>query len=626
MGGEKLIPTKWITVVLLMGGSAYGQSFEDQFLNLIEPGAPVVTSGYGGLTIGQNEKGMVTVCRWPEPGSPNHISSDVDVQNGLEWGLIIDGNLRWFSGADWRAEWAGSPQKPNVLQWKYTHERSNIHAVVTTSVHPEISLIVSDITIEGLKPDARIFWKSAFAPVTKRPPEIIKPNVASGFGAYVNANKKFWRHFRPDELNRDAYTRRDDLRTQSNAHSSWETFSEGVWIESWVDDQFETNSIQPEGKLDPIAPLEIEITPTFDGTNHRAVIFTAIANDSAELKTLKETLSAHSFDELTSIENRTFNNHPNIKESEFVNVQFLANFLFRLTSNEDPHIVRAVTPGSLGEKEWPMWGAQMALAMNEAGFRADAQKIVDAYLSKVTTQPDETYGSLPMAHYFDNTLAAPHYAIEFHSPAWVSFALKQIGLSMPKQQQRPYWQERFESVKAMGSFFSDWGAKYPLHPSMYVDEIDMDTEEMTFESNAASWLGLSSVVFITEQIGMPIPIRWRHTLQNLERLLKNNFHTRYDQLMLLSGRFRYSVQELEQVHAHRQNRIFSQNTQNRSHNLLEYTLLAENYRTIRKDDPSRIFQLLGKIEYTTSSKRDAPYYLDGLIAAQVLQIVSILEK
>jgi hypothetical protein len=624
MGDGKLIPFKWTMAILLFAGSACGQSFEEHILDRIQPLAPVVITGYGGLTVGQNYKGTISVCRWPEPGSANHISPD-----GLQWGVIIEGELQWLSHDQWTPNWMGDNPNSNVLRWQYSHETANIRAVVTTSIHPDKSLLITDIKIEGLKPESKLFWHSAFAPVTKRPSEIIDPNISAGFAAYVDSERKSWRHFRPNVLDRDAYERREKLQFRDEGLSSWETFSDGVWIESWVDAGYEIREKKVDEIRDPTGPMVIEIAPTFDGTAHRAEVRTLFAKDSEELKTLKGTLRALSLEELTEIQKSNPLIPPVEFASTFLDTQFLTEYLFRLTSNKKPRLVRAVAPASLAEKDWPMWGAQMALGMNAMGFREEAEKIVDAYLKKVKIQPLEPnyiYGSLPMAHYFDNTLAAPHYAFDFHSPAWVSFSVMQLGLSMPKQEQKAYWQSRFESLGAMGSFFADWGGKYPLHPSMYIEEINMDEKEMNFESNAASWLGLQSVIFIGEAIGMPIPTQWRYTLQELETQLRIEINKKYDHLMLLSGKFRYSTGDLDELAAHRQTQIQAGNTENHWHKLLEDTLLMENYPSIVMEEPGKIFQFLRQIEYTTPTKRDVTYYLDGLKAAQVLQIVSILEK
>jgi len=619
----------WVTVICILAGFANGQSFEDQVSQQVTAVSPVTVLGYGGLTIGLDSRGTISVCRWPEPGSPNHLSYSSNENKGLEWGVVRGAERQWLSHEEWRSAAEPNAQNPNVLRWRFKLENSRIEAVVTTLIHPRKSLLATRIQVDGLEPGAKLIWRSAFAPVTTRPAELIYPTINRGFASYVDTPGKFWRHFRPDQLDREMVARRDQLQDSKAGMASWETFSDGVWIESWVGSRHEIERTISDQDADPSTPLEIEIKPSYDGTTHTAVVFTVFGETSEELNTFKETVMSLSFSDLLSLTKKTPLVHRKKNSSDEVDTAELVESIFRHTSVDKSNVVRTIANESFAEKNWPMWGAQMALGMNAAGFQKKAHEIIDSYLDGVrinTSETNETHGSMPMAVYADGSLAAPHFAIEFHSPAWVAFAVRQLGESLPRQQQRAYWHQRYPFIGSSGDFLANWGGRYPLHPSMYLDDITMDSAELRFESNAASWLGLSSVMFIADQIGMPIPHRWQMSRRNLESQLRKDFNSEYDHLMLISGKYRYSDEELDQLQESGRKQLLANNPYIHWRKTLQYITLARNYRRIPPVESAQSFQLLERIGYTLGTKRDVPDYLDGLMAAHALRIVFILKN
>ena len=98
----------FVGVFLAAGAAASGF---DALEDLYGPGDLAMASGFGGLTVGVNGRGTVSLCRWPSPGYHDQVgyrttsreepALGVREDHGLIWGIELDGALRWLNNPEW---------------------------------------------------------------------------------------------------------------------------------------------------------------------------------------------------------------------------------------------------------------------------------------------------------------------------------------------------------------------------------------------------------------------------------------------------------------------------------------------------------------------------------------------
>lgn len=128
---------------------------------------PLFALGNGSLTLGLDAAGNWISCRWPSPGTPDHLAGVTQVPAG-NWGILIDDAWQWPGqvDTDWRAIPVASPSL-GLWQTVLVSADGKNKLDLQAAVHPIRDIAVFRATSSGANAVTELAWRGRFRPLDR---------------------------------------------------------------------------------------------------------------------------------------------------------------------------------------------------------------------------------------------------------------------------------------------------------------------------------------------------------------------------------------------------------------------------------------------------------------------------
>lgn len=502
---------------------------------------PVAVSGHGGLTVGIDSRGVVSVCRWPGPGDADQLAYRDSAElgraasrhlNGAQWGIAVGDSWRWVGDPEFTI--VQKEDDTGILKTMVSDVSAGLRAEVSTFVVPGRDVMVSAIEVFG--PDGtipRVVWAGDFDPTTRQIPELpIGDRAFDGqndFAAFADADRSRVWQFRPDAPGMDTWRKADTLASAGAAPEKWKAFGEGVWIGisagsgsvhagcGLVSDFRARNPTGTDASAAVVGDAYNIIEPTVEETQdgYRAWIAVAFGKDYDSASALLDGVTADSFEALLrgskdGSSGMSSQQLTGIPESSVPYLQRCWSMLRTCRDSVTGRVVRSPAVVPPEARDWPRYGAWIALALEAYGDAASARKILVNYLEAIRMEdrPGEPYGSMPESFYTDGTLASPHFFVDDRAVARVLWAVEAYTTTLSPEAREAFVRAHWSAVSAAGDFLAGWVDRRRGAPLWSADPIrlrDSNTQERTIDALA----GMNAAIGLSKLAGEPAPEAWQ---------------------------------------------------------------------------------------------------------------------
>ncbi len=484
-----------------------------------EPPQVAAIAGSGGLSIGVNGDGVLSVFRWPGPGAPDQLAAPGDgASGGGRWGIGASERTLWAGDADARvvrAPWTNEDGAiESVIEWP----GAGIRAEVTFTVLPNASALICVVDVFGARDVPQILWRSEWASRTHLVPELPQADglldELNGFAAVADAPAgRVW-HLRPERPGREDTHRARELVARRAPISAWsDAFDDGVWIGAGPGANARIDGA--EAALARHGPIASVIEPAVEsrGVSYRAAIAIAVASNHRDAAALLDSTA------MALIESGERAAPDDVEFYRSHHLQVLST----LRDPDSRRVVRGLSSVPALARDWPRYGAWVALASD----RADAEKILTNYLDAVrmSDAPYLPYGSIPESFYVNGEIASPRFIVDDLGPARTLFATARFVGTLPEADRAAWIRRRLNAVRAAGEFLSIWvdprrGA--PLWSSDPEGLADSQTQTAVFDHYA----GITAAIRLLGVAGETAPDTWTSRADTLRELCERIVTTR----------------------------------------------------------------------------------------------------
>ncbi len=529
-------------------------------------------SGMGGLTVGVNGRGCVSLCKWPSPGYDDQlhyrtriedeVASQVEAGQGLLWGLRIEGEIVWMNDPRWTIRQRYNAPTDTVMVTESTWPGSKIVVTQRVAVLPMTDTFVSALELVGFESAPGVYWYANFAPCTRHIPELPIADwmldAANDFAAFTDYDKQIVVHFRPDALGKEDWETAKRLVESSARPDEWEAFGEGVWIGYQAFGGFQAASCgtgieTPSAAAARLSHLNgsasaatgqchsiVELTPRSLEDSYHASVTVAFGDTAGEMRdalgsvadaeaaSLLQAAAAAHTDSLRLVPTPTTQN-PEI-------AKYLSRALLTLLASRDSEtgsVVRSPAVQPPLARDWPRNGAWVIFALDLAGAHDVAEKHLNFYLERVRTDyaRGKPMGSLAASTYTDGMESSPHLVVDDQAVSWLLWALNEHLRLMPSPESKNYLTSHWENISLCADFIAQWKDNRRGAPLWSKDPItlrDLATQESLF----ATKLGLDSVIAIAEESERPPDPLWVERQLQVDTLIRG---------LLLEGRMTWEA-------------------------------------------------------------------------------------
>lgn len=555
------LPISAITLVVLAGASLGDQPLLWRDLFGESPVAAV--TGNGGLTVGVDDMGRVVSCRWPSPGYHDQISYSAGGAaragasgQGLLWGIAAGGRFHWMTQEEgWRAQRTFAPNGAPVIRIECTIAELGLRAVQTVFVHAETDVLVWRIAVSGVSEAPALCFFADLTPCTRLIPEAPIADWAldglNDFAAFVEPDGQRVCHFRPRQPGAREWERARAIVAGTLPHVQWNRFPEGVWAMYGS-----ANRVRSVACFDPAAAPKAEsllsgvampnagracagqcasmlwIEPeNVAGSWQGAVFLTFGKNHDDAANTLTSALQAggSQLEEQTSarwstrLDSATMapGTHPTAARQ----LRYALASLFIAIDRGTGAIVRAPITQAPHALDWPRHGVWTTLALDLAGYHAEAERHLRFYLDALRdgARAGAPAGSLPVALYANGVEALPELLLERDAAAWLLGGLWRHGAMLEPAPQRAFFESVARKAETAALFLATWS----LDPDGRVlpsYQPPLSRDGASTESLMLAYAGLESAARIAEAIekGLAPPVR--DALQEVQSAIQLQFY------------------------------------------------------------------------------------------------------
>ncbi len=562
-----------ILLALALGTIAWADEIEGME-EIYGPRDLAMVSGIGGLTVGVNGRGRISLCKWPSPGYNDQISyrvraagpsgREVDPGHGLLWGIRMDGELVWMNDPRWEIRQRYDAPSNTIMVTEARWPGSGVVATQRISVLPLSDVFVSEMEVSGVASPPQFYWFANFTPCTRHLPELPVADWLlddlNDFAAFSDPNEGIVIHFRPEKPSRKDWERAERLSKSAARAGQWRSFRDGAWIAYQGINGLQaaqcgsgaTTPAEAVGLLRDAAGRSsaatgdcysvAEITPERKGRWYRARVAVAFGKSYAQVKEsldqVAERDTAGLFRETADFQRRLLSL---AKYPETEN-QRISDYLQRaqltiLTSRDSitGSIVRSPAIQPPLARDWPRYGAWMIHAMDHAGGLEIAESHIKFYLNNVRSAyaRGKPIGSLPSATYTDGVDASPHFLVDDEAVAWLLWAIGEHGGFVPERRRNDFFESIWEPLVLCTDFLADWKDSRRGAPLWAEDPITL-SDTKTRERLFASKLGLDAAIDVATAIGRTPPGPWLDRQRQIDNLVRG---------LILDGEIQWRVGE-----------------------------------------------------------------------------------
>jgi len=477
---------------------------------------PTGIIGYGGLTVGVEGDGTVSVLRWPGPGSPNQLSGrgGDGGRRGGRWEVFVDGA--------WRATGAASREGfGGMLRTKTTVPETSLQVTQVDFVVPERSLFVSRLEMTGSNDAPRIRWVGGFSPATRHVPQLpvggSPLDVARDFAAFVDGDT-VW-HFRPEDLSMTAWARAERFAATGATPEQWASFDRGVWIAAEAGPGnraagFGTGRVRAGGLSESAVGDVYSVIEPIVGSERGVHTAWVVVSLGGTMAAARENLPPAEVDPIGLFDERytmpeVVRVRNRLEGFDGRAVERLATTLFQRWDRATGRFVRNAAGDPKPARDYPRYGAWIAVSLDALGFKGLARARIAAYLDaiRLTDGPRRPYGSMPESFYTDGVEGSPYFVVDVQATARVLWAADRIARGMTPEKRRVFLRTHREAIAAGAEFLVAWRdprSGVPLWSPDPVAYADAATRQRIFDAFA----GISGAIRMMEAVGTAAPEAW----------------------------------------------------------------------------------------------------------------------
>lgn len=515
--------------------------------------APVAIGGFGGLTIGMDRHGVLSVCRWPGPGSPDQLTYATDIStradagppNGAEWGMNLGEEWMWLSEPGWSTFQGYAERSDAIMETVAGRPDNNVSVRVETFVLPGGDAFVSSFTLRGAIEAPRVAWRANFTPTTRHIPELPVGDWAldelNDFAAFVDRGGPMVWHFRPSAPGRDAWDRAEAAAAAPVTLGAWDEFHEGVWIA--ITGGPEVVQLGCASDDDPLVPPDraqaalpvaaigqthslIELTPEKAGESYHAWIMVGFGANRGQAYAELAPLRDRSVEELAArtLQRARSAGLPNFGDLSEDMKLYAARHRRSLVACRDRECERVVRSPSVSPalaRDWPRYGAWIAHAFASSGDTTSARRQLARYLEAIQMEEREgrPFGSMPESFYTTGELASPHFIVDDRAVGRTLWATGNLMDAIDTQTARNFTRRYWPQIAAGADFLVAWADQRRGAPLWCEDPLqfaDSVTQERIFDAYA----GMAAAIRLASVADRAVPEPWRRRRNVLRELVE----------------------------------------------------------------------------------------------------------
>ncbi len=544
----------WRLIILLTIAAAAHGAAPDPLGGILGSTDASAVTGNGGLTVTVNPSGRVTGCRWPSPGYFDQLTYDPasdTLSQGLLWGVEVDGQAKWLTGALWRSEQRYASKNAPIIETVSTSPDSPLQVTQTAFVHPKLDVLVLRIAVRGLTKSPRFLWYANITPCTRLIPEWPFADGAldatNDFAVFAADEGKTIYHFRPEKPHSMHWrTAREFIETQATAEEWASAFRDGVWIaygspepvtayQCGVDGKASSafmqanagamaNNAAAVGQCDSALTIQGQKM----GDTYVATLLLAAGEDQAAAAKLLDQATTKAYDTLRQETEEAWSKRlgtASLPAFSAPPLQAIAKqCLITLLTAQDKQtggMVRVPVAQPPLALDWPRHGAWATYALDLAGYHSLAEKHTLFYAEAVRAQgaPGKPTGSLPAAVYTDGQDALPHLILDTDATAWTLWSFWQHAEQLPADKRTAYTEKIWNAADLSGTFLTSWAdghTRQPLHS--FNPEALRDTQGTELLITAS--MGVGNALRIADALGHE-RTDWRARKTEIDDLLRS---------------------------------------------------------------------------------------------------------
>ncbi|MEK7794436.1 MAG: hypothetical protein AAB353_07895 [Candidatus Hydrogenedentota bacterium] len=508
----------------------------------------VAFAGNGGLTIGLDLVGRIAMCRWPSPSFYDHVWSDGTETQGIVFGVEVEGEVIWATDKRWKIVTEYSQPGASVLISQGSLDGSEIRFREFVTVHPNSDAMVVRFEIIGAPSPPTLHVWANFSPCTRKLPELplatVRREALMDFAAFIDPKAQRSYHFRPFHPNAAKWRHAERLRDESASVGERSSFREGVWISSGasqsslliVDSPVPSNLIALEAASeedgdgfvtgDTYSHFRIRMEPS--ASAYTATWAAAFAGDYrsatdglnkvlAESAATVEKLRVDSDDELSAALRQRFNG-PGDEERNLLARAFLT--LAGLRDKRSGSVVRGPSALPPLARDWPRFGAWIALAFDAAGRPDWTEELLKFYIQRVRDSdlPGKPAGSIPSALYADGTPATPEVELDLEAVGLMLWAVGRYASASAPDRDPDFLDAVWPRLLRAADFLAAWADPRTGRP-WHAIEPGLDHDSRSRRHVVAAYMGLEAAIGIAQSRSEAPPPGWLRQFARLEARL-----------------------------------------------------------------------------------------------------------
>ncbi len=516
----------------------------------------VTISGSGMLTIGQDTRGRITVCRWPGPGFPDHLGVRHDagagaaVPNGLQWGVGIGDDLFWPGDMRLEATQEYDGLVGNIGKTTLRIMGTSAVIVQLTCVHPATGALVSHIKIEGADSPPSVYWSADISPCTRLLPGIPmaddRLDSLNDFAAFALEGERRVCHFRPSAPGAVEWERAAALlHLPRPSLDQWTAFNAGVWavytsfnpILAYACDT--SNALprtRPEAEGAPARLHAVGQTASWiriepsrrDGAYEASVVLAFGSSYEKANARVKATETRGAMNLLKDVREywAKYASESQIPENAGAATALAATraltTLRTLCDDSRGAIVRSPAVRPALARDWPRHGAWIAYALDLAGQHAEAKRHLMFYLDAIRTErtPGAPIGSIPASLYGDGTAASPDMVLDAEGTAWALWCIRRHGDFLESDARKKFFASAWERAALAAQFLVDWADSRRGFPERSFDP-DLGHDGKPPALLFAVHQAMVCIAEMAAEIERPVPADWTRRMGQLDVLVRN---------------------------------------------------------------------------------------------------------
>jgi hypothetical protein len=487
-----------------------------------------LVNGNGGLTIGVDEAGRISVCRWPGPGDANHV---VLSRGGLKWGADIAGEMRWMDAPGVEVSQELARDSLAWIESSFKMASPSIDARQIAFASPERGVLAMRIVCSAAQVE-QLTWAAPFAPCTRQIPEWAMLNEAfpslNGFAAYTLDGGATVICFRPRNPGQADYSKAARLVAESpeTAAKEWAGFGDGVWIACGGPNKVLKTSLGDGAGCAALRPSDIRVAllPEYADDGARATMFASFGKDcESAVSGLKDALG-RGWDELKDESERYWKGQLYSGFSPIAGDAALRDIcvrdllvLLQCVDRRTGAVVRSPVGDAWDSLAWTRDAPWISLAFDFAGRREFAERNAMFFVDAVREKGErgKPFGSAPAALCSNGVEGAPGVVLDVDASAWLIAMCRRHAGFLEQAERTRFLSEVSKRLLGTGDFLVGWmddRARQPLYSFDYGTSRDVFSRERLL----TTYMGIDASLRIVTGAGAAAPEIWRGRKRDLE--------------------------------------------------------------------------------------------------------------